>query len=268
MPTNNRCNLLLRQNMQAAKKYGLRSEQLVMLRELTREFEFSIAGGELQLLNKAWYVTHSGLLALARRRACKGINVVPLREFCDPVASSWSFQATVYKSCACKGFVGHGDANPSNVSPLVRGAELRVAETRAVNRALRKAYGIGICSIEEMGSFSGPLPAADQKKPVGAVESTNGNGHHHLRDRLCLLIRQHQLDPSLVKAYAADYCDVSELRQASRDQVATFIKHLAKYAQTDHEGLLCQLNSYAANPVTPAHNTAGDAGEVKVPGAA
>ena len=25
------------------------------------------------------------------------------------------------------------------------------AETRAVNRALRKAYGIGICSVEEIG---------------------------------------------------------------------------------------------------------------------
>ena len=267
MPTNNRCNLLLRQNMRAAKKYGLRSEQLVMLRELTREFEFSIAGGELQLLNEAWYVTHSGLLALARRRACKGINVVPLREFCDPVASSWSFQATVYKSCACKGFVGHGDANPSNVSPLVRGAEMRVAETRAVNRALRKAYGIGICSIEEMGSFSGPLPAADQKKPIGAVESTNGNGHP-LRDRLCLLIRQHQLDPSLVKAYAADYCDISELRKASRQQVATFIQHLGEYAQSDRDGLLCQLNSYAAKPVASADGTVSDAGAAKVGGAA
>jgi hypothetical protein len=37
---------------------------------------------------------------------------------------------------------GYGDANPSNVSPLVRGAEMRIAETRAVNRALRKAYWI------------------------------------------------------------------------------------------------------------------------------
>ena len=33
---------------------------------------------------------------------------------------------------------------------------MRVAETRAVNRALRKAYGIGICSVEEIGSFAEP----------------------------------------------------------------------------------------------------------------
>jgi hypothetical protein len=152
--------------------------------------------------------------------------------------------------------VGYGDADPSNVSPQVRGAEMRVAETRAVNRALRKAYGIGICSIEELRSFSGPLPpTAHGKKPAAITERVNGNGHHPLRDRLCLLIRKHQFDPALVKAYAADYCDISELRQASREQVATFIKHLAEYAQSDREGLLCQLNSYAPKPVCPAPAT-------------
>jgi len=36
----------------------------------------------------------------------------------------------------------------------MQGAEMRIAETRAVNRALRKAYGIGLCSVEELGSRS------------------------------------------------------------------------------------------------------------------
>jgi hypothetical protein len=236
-------------------------------------FRFSIETGDLQFLDGRWYVTHSGLLALARRRTCKGINVVPISEFCDPGASRWSFQATVYKSATCKGFVGHGDANPTNVSPLVRGAEMRVAETRAVNRALRKAYGIGLCSTEELGSFCGPLPPAGQmKKPAGKAEHVNGNGHHPLRDRLCLLIRQHRLDPALVKAYAADYCEVSELRQAIREQVAAFIKHLAEYAQSDREGLLCQLNGYApkapSNGLVTIANDSTAAESEKVAGAA
>jgi hypothetical protein len=195
--------------------------------------------------------------------------VRPAAEFCDPAASRWAFKATVYKSPKCKGFVGYGDADPSNVSARVHGAEMRVAETRAVNRALRKAYGIGICSVEELGSFPGPIPAAAQcKKPAARAEPVNGNGHHPLRDRLCLLIRQHQLDPALVKAYGADYCDLPELREASREQVATFIKHLAEYAQSDREGLLCQLNSYAAKPVASEQNTVNDADGAKVTGAA
>jgi hypothetical protein len=59
-----------------------------------------------------------------------------------------------------------GDADPSNVSPLVHGAEMRVAETRAVNRDLRKAYGIGICSVEEIGSFSEPAPSSRESKKL------------------------------------------------------------------------------------------------------
>ena len=70
---------------------------------------------------------------------------------CDPPSHRWAFEGTVYRSRTCRGFVGYGDADPSNVSPLVHGAEMRVAETRAVNRALRKAYGIGICSVGRSG---------------------------------------------------------------------------------------------------------------------
>ena len=245
--------LALSNSLSAKKSWpALGQAALRNLRRLSEEFQVSLAAGDLIWLDHGWYVTHTGLLSLARRNRCAGIDVRPLNKFCHPDASRWVFKATVYKSKACKGFVGYGDADPSSVAPLVRGAEMRVAETRAVNRALRKAYGIGICSVEELGSFSRPLlPAAGQKQPAQATGS-NGNGHHPLRDRLCLLIRQHQLDPALVKAYAADYLDVAELRQAGREQVATFIKHLAEYAQCDRDGLLCQLNSYAPKPVSAA----------------
>ena len=155
----------------------------------------------------------------------------------------------MFKARTCKGFVGYGDADPSNVSPLVRGAEMRVAETRAVNRALRKAYAIGLCSVEEIGSA--PLPAETTREPIikrepKRADGTNGsgNGQHCLRDRLAQLIRQHQLDPGLVKLYATDYCGTQELRQASREQIESFINHLAEQATKDREALLCQLNGY------------------------
>jgi hypothetical protein len=245
-------------NVRLAKRIwpALSRAVLQKLRALSEENSLSVSAGDITYLDKGWYVTHTGLLRLARRKRCAGIDVRPLNKFCDSAASRWAFRATVYKSGKCKGFVGYGDADPSNVSPQVRGAEMRVAETRAVNRALRKAYGIGICSVEELGSFSGPLPPVGQMKKSGAKpEPVNGNGHHPLRDRLCLLIRQHGLDAALVKAYAADFCDVPELRQASREQVATFIKHLADYAQSDREGLLCQLNSYGPKPASEALGT-------------
>ena len=113
------------------------------LLELLRKHHLSVAAGDLLLLDLRWYVTHAGLLRLAKRRRCSGIHVQPVPAFCDAAASRYAFSATVYVSAECKGFVGYGDADPSNVSPFVRGAEMRIAETRAVNRALRKAYGIG-----------------------------------------------------------------------------------------------------------------------------
>jgi len=143
--------------------------------------------------------------------------------------------------------VGYGDADPSNVSPLVRGAEMRVAETRAVNRALRKAYGIGLCSVEELGSSSRDLrPSRESGELCASVKQNgSGNGQPRLRDRLCQLIRQHQLDPTLVKLYAADYCGTAVLRDASRDLVEAFVNNLAERATKDRDGLVCHLNSYA-----------------------
>jgi hypothetical protein len=163
----------------------------------------------------------------------------------DPKEGRWVFKATVAKS-ETESFVGYGDADPSNVSFLVHGAEMRVAETRAVNRALRKAYGIGICSVEEIGSFAEPPQSSRESKKL-PPQPANGNGNYSgskVRDRLCQIIRQHQLDPNLVKAYATDFCGVKTLRDATREQVENFVLHLADWAEKDRNALLCQLNSY------------------------
>jgi len=146
---------LVRANLRHARRcwpLAMSSANKEILKSVTRQFRFSISYGDLVLLDRGWYVTHTGLIRLARNNRCAGIHVRPVPEFSDPSAQRWAFEATVYKSRACRGFVGFGDADPSNISSLVQGAEMRVAETRAVNRALRKAYGIGICSLEEIGS--------------------------------------------------------------------------------------------------------------------
>jgi hypothetical protein len=183
--------------------------------------------------------------------------VRPAIEFSNPAASRWAFEATVYKSRTCRGFVGYGDADPSNVSRLVQGAEMRVAETRAVNRALRKAYGIGICSVEEIGSSAGRPQARGEGKsetrrlPPKPVNGNSINGHSNngdgsrVRDRLCQIIRQHSLDANLVKCYATDFCGTKTLREATREQVENFVVHLADWAEKDRNALLCQLNSYS-----------------------
>ena len=234
--------ILIVENLRFVKRFvsqNLPPVLLEQLRELTRSFSLSLKCGDVLLLSGGWYVTHTGLIRLAKRSRCSGIQVQPVRQLSDQATSRYTFRATVYKSALCRGFVGYGDADPSNVSPLVRGAEMRVAETRAVNRALRKAYGIGLCSVEEIGT----IPNTSEKL---APQNTNGNSAGpKVRDRLCQIIRQHKLDPELVKAYAVDFCGAKTLREATREQVENFVQQLADWAEKDRNALLCQLNSYS-----------------------
>jgi hypothetical protein len=218
---------------------------LQLLRSYTEQFNFSLSSGDLLLLERGWYVTHSGLVRLARRKKCCGIHVESVDSLCAPAASRFVLKATVHPSKGSSGFVGYGDADPSNVSPSVRGAEMRVAETRAVNRALRKAYGIGMCSVEEIGSFPRASESASEPKKLPPQPANgNGNGSPRVRDRLCQLIRQHELDPELVKAYATEFCGTKTLKEATRTQVENFVERLADWAEKDRNALLCQLNSY------------------------
>jgi hypothetical protein len=224
---------------------NLSREALARLADLVEQYKFSVAAGDLMYLDNGWYVTHTGLLGLARRSHCAGIHVEPVAAFCDASGQRWAFAATVYKSKTCRGFVGYGDADPSNVSALVQGAIMRIAETRATNRALRKAYGIGICSVEEIGSVAGRSISSSESKKLPQPVNGKGNcGSRTVRDKLCQIIRQHQLDANLVKSYATDFCAVKTLREAGRDQIETFVAHLADQAEKDRNALLCQLNSY------------------------
>jgi len=107
---------------------------------------------------------------------------------------------------------------------------MRIAETRAVNRALRKAYGIGLC----FGSRSWvgfPISRARQEKHEPSVPFTLlrwfKQRQPKLRDRLCVLIPSTTLDPIQVKAYAADFCGTPTLTRRQRELVESFISHLA-----------------------------------------
>ena len=232
----------------ARERWGLNDRPTLReLKELTVKHSLSIAAGDLQLLNGRLYVTCSGLLGIACRKGCSGIVTALQENLSDPALGRWVFKATVFRGALSKGFVGYGDADPTNVSSLLRGAELRIAETRATARALRKAFGIGLCSVEELGAL--PAPTLERAQP------SSGNGPHswnrhgrtqpRLRDQLCLVIRQFKLDPNLVKLYAADFCGAEAISDASRESVEAFVSHLKKAAEENRDALICKLNSYS-----------------------
>ena len=239
--------ILRRTNVICARnRWNAPPQSIRVLNELTALYKLSIQLGDLILLNGSWYITHAGLLKLALRRQCQGIRVEPVKEFCDPAVNRWVFEAVVYNRKG-RAFYGYGDADPSNVSATVHGAEMRIAETRAVNRALRKTYVVGLCSVEEIGSVSGldfaPVPPA--KSSIKAkVVSINGHGKLLLRDQLNELVREYELDAEQVKRYAADFCGAQQLRDASRELVQDFIQQLGSEASQDRSALVRKLSNY------------------------
>ena len=62
------------------------------------------------------------------------------------------------------------DACKGNVNPKIAPHIIRMAETRAVARALRLACNIGMCSVEELGGDLEPVQAQNGQQRPG-----NGN---------------------------------------------------------------------------------------------
>lgn len=67
-------------------------------------------------------------------------------------------------------FQGIGDANENNVNKLIARHKIRMAETRAIARALRWYNNIGMCSADELGgddNVSQETKVTDAKKGYG-----------------------------------------------------------------------------------------------------
>src|SRR5882724_4210994 len=84
----------------ARKAWGDKINTLAIsiLEQLVDFHSLSIGAGDLLYLNRCWYVTHPGLLRLARRNRCAGIHVETVQIFSDPSIGRWAFKAIVYKS--------------------------------------------------------------------------------------------------------------------------------------------------------------------------
>ena len=100
------------------------------------------------------YLTHPGLLRCAHEQGIESITT-------DLVSWDAPKQAAVVKATArgARGtYTGYVDCNPQNTK--LKGANLRMAETRAINRALRLYLGLGMITTEELPGNISDAPAA------------------------------------------------------------------------------------------------------------
>ena len=102
--------------------------------------------GHICNLKGKQYILFSGLLQLAHENGLDTIDTEVVTV--DPIEQSAVIVARVKGERGS--FTGHGDASPRNVSKMMAPSFLRMAETRAVARALRFYLGIGMTAREEL----------------------------------------------------------------------------------------------------------------------
>ena len=101
------------------------------------------------------FVTFEGLLDEFHKGGGKEISTEIVNK--DPLI----IQATAKGT---KGtFQGIGDASDENVNSMIQKHKIRMAETRAIARALRWYTNIGMCSAEELGGEAKPSPKSSFK---------------------------------------------------------------------------------------------------------
>ncbi len=101
----------------------------------------------------------------------KGGKSIETEELASSTAERPCFKAVVSGERGL--FTGHGDADDTNVNKMIARHKYRMAETRAIARALRWYNNIGMCSTDELGGDDKPLPAtpATISEPTITVNS-------------------------------------------------------------------------------------------------
>ena len=115
--------------------------------------------GHVITLNNKEYITHIGLLDLAHKAGMQGWSTDPIHEWSDPSKDKYCVKARVWDGEG-REFTGIGDASPKNLNSMILAAAPRMAETRAINRALRALVNHGATTADEMpqvGLGSRPL---------------------------------------------------------------------------------------------------------------
>lgn len=136
------------------------------------------------------YVLFAGLLDEAHKQGLEQIetNLVQAPSQDNPMAVVSALVKTSKGS-----FSGLGDASPDSVNDTIAPHLIRMAETRAVARALRFTTNIGFTALEELGR-DGPT---NGNSTVSKSVSNGKKGSMTQEEYILKLIKTRQVDPDL-----------------------------------------------------------------------
>ncbi len=116
------------------------------------------------------FITYRGLIHLAHEQGLSATStqLVQAPDAANGMTAIVTAQVTTEKGT----FAGMGDANPGNVPKMIQPHLLRMAETRALARALRVATDAAYTALEELGDDAPSPPTA--AAPQIARSTTSG----------------------------------------------------------------------------------------------
>lgn len=108
----------------------------------------------LQLVHGHPFILYKGLLAMAHEAGLRELHAELI--LVEPGIIALAKAHAIFADG--RRFAEAADATPDNVGDTVKAHFARIALTRAKARCLRDALNIGLCSLEEIGDVSEPVP--------------------------------------------------------------------------------------------------------------
>lgn len=178
------------------------------------------------------FVTFEGLLALAHEMGLTAVFTV-MRQAPDEANGQTCIMHATATMGEGRQFSAHGDANPKNTSKMVLPHLIRMAETRAIARALRLATNVGITAWEETDTADlAPEDSAPRRAAAAPVEPPPASAEQLKRIAMGL---QHlgwteaQEDEHLVRKYGRT--SKRDLNEAQAGEFLAYLRELAAKAQ-------------------------------------
>ncbi len=184
-------------------------------------------------------ISYAGLLALAHEERLTEITTAIAQ--LPSEANGQTAVVTATTRTAKGTFTGIGDANPRNVNPRIAPHIIRMAETRAVARALRSALNVGTIAMEELGDESdlsandnaqtpAPAPAAaPAPAPIPittARRSESSRATDAQRKFLYRLLQQRGIEGDAARVFIQRELGAESVADAPKHAVSSLIDRL------------------------------------------
>jgi len=167
------------------------------------------------------FVLFAGLLDEAHKKGMCRVRSRMRQEPTDQNGNNVIFEAEVTlkdKDGNESVYEATGDASPKNVSARVATAIIRVAETRAIARALRMATNIGMCSVEELGGSQEEALLENQPAKMTQAQAQAINKE----------LAQRKMPIPEAQAYLKATFNKTATKQLTKDEADTLIAYLKK----------------------------------------